>query len=219
MYSLFYDDIVAVMKILRNHGFQLLYLETFFQEFETYCLVHYPDKSILTYEIAEDWIYNYETTSKQQLDKRVRTMKHLGRYQRGVGKDAYIPRYKIEAPRPEPPYLFTDEQLSEFFEKLDQLKPDSRGPNRQFIFPVMFRLIYCCGLRSSEACKLRVSDVDFETGTLSIYHSKGFKDRLIYMNNDVNELCLRFHQYYTPLMPNREYFFSFSNEKWALYQY
>ena len=75
MHSLFYDDIVAVMKTLRNQGFQLLYLEKFLEEFEAYCLVNHPKKSVLTYEIAEGWIYNYETTSKQQLDKRVRTMK------------------------------------------------------------------------------------------------------------------------------------------------
>ena len=63
--SLFYDDIVAVMKTLRNQGFQLLYLEKFLEEFEAHCLIYHPKQSVLTYEIAEGWIYNDETTSKQ----------------------------------------------------------------------------------------------------------------------------------------------------------
>jgi len=207
MHSSFYDDIVSLMKTLRNLGFKHLDLEKHLKEFDFYCSENHPDSTELTYEIAENWIYSYESTSKHQLNKRVQAMKYLGRYQSGIGKDAYIPKYKIELPKSEAPYLFTDDQLSEFFEKLDLLKPSTRNPNRQLIFPVMFRLIYCCGLRSSEACKLRVSDVNFENGELSIYHSKGFKDRIVYMNLDVAELCLRFHHYYEKLLPNREYFF------------
>jgi integrase len=43
--------------------------------------------------------------------------------------------------------------------------------------PVLFRTIYACGLRASEARLLRVADVDIDTGVLQIRAAKGGKDR------------------------------------------
>lgn len=38
--------------------------------------------------------------------------------------------------------------------------------------PVLFRMLYCCGLRPAEAVRLRVSDVDLYSGVLHIRESK-----------------------------------------------
>lgn len=213
MKSRFALDIKNMLQILHNVGLELKYMDVFLEEFDEYCSQNYPYISVLTENIAEKWIHNYTTTSKQQMDKRIRTMKHLGRYQRSIGKEAYLPLYRIKANISEEPYLFTDVQLAEFFTMADKLQPHYRSPNREIIFPVMFRVIYCCGLRSSEACNLKVCDVDPGKGTLSIYHSKGYKDRIVYMSDDIRDLCIRFDQYYSRLLPEREYFFQASYAK------
>ena len=43
-------------------------------------------------------------------------------------------------------------------------------------YPVLFRLIYCCGLRNNEACSLKICDVDLENGLITLYRTKGNKD-------------------------------------------
>jgi integrase len=43
--------------------------------------------------------------------------------------------------------------------------------------PVLFRTIYTCGLRASEARLLRLDDVDIAGGVLQIRDAKGGKDR------------------------------------------
>ena len=45
--------------------------------------------------------------------------------------------------------------------------------------PVLFRLLYTCGLRVSEALHLKVADVDLDAGVLAIYGAKGDKERLV----------------------------------------
>ena len=49
----------------------------------------------------------------------------------------------------------------------------------------LYRLILTTGLRNSEAASLRVSDVDWTTGTVVVYNSKGRKDRIIYLSEDI----------------------------------
>jgi integron integrase len=40
-------------------------------------------------------------------------------------------------------------------------------------------LLYGCGLRVSECCQLRIKDIDFARGSLTVYEGKGDKDRQV----------------------------------------
>jgi site-specific recombinase XerD len=60
---------------------------------------------------------------------------------------------------------------------------------------------------------LKVEDVDFEKSCLNVYRSKGRKDRIVFMSDDVRDLCLRFHNYYSTTIPNRKNFFQPSVSK------
>ncbi len=205
-----YDDMVVMYH---NIGFELAYLSKFRDEFASYCQKFFPGHSILTGRIAEGWIHAAQSRSKYTLRCRVQTMKKLGLYQRSLGKDSYMPSYDIKPAPSTAPVLFTDVQLKEFFSLADSISSDYRSPNREVIFPVLFRLLYCCGLRVSEACRLLVEHVNLDMGTLEIYHSKGYKDRVVYMSRDLRSLCMGFHRYYDSVLPERRYFFQPSMEK------
>lgn len=56
----------------------------------------------------------------------------------------------------------------------------------------MERMLFCCGLRVSEARKLRLDMVDPENGVLKIYQSKGSNDRLVYLPDDLRQLCCEY---------------------------
>lgn len=55
--------------------------------------------------------------------------------------------------------------------------------------------------------------IHLDTGILEIYHSKGYKDRVVYMSRDVCSLCADFHRYYDSVLPGRRYFFQPGMEK------
>ena len=46
-------------------------------------------------------------------------------------------------------------------------------------FALMARLLYGCGLRLMECCRLRVKDVDFGRGQIMVRQGKGNKDRVV----------------------------------------
>ena len=53
--------------------------------------------------------------------------------------------------------------------------------------PVLFRTIYACGLRVSEARLLRPGDVDTGAGVLQIRDAKGGKDRQVPVSGPLRE--------------------------------
>jgi integrase len=58
------------------------------------------------------------------------------------------------------------------FTQTDRCHYCSPAPFRHLVMPVLFRTIYACDLRASEARPLRVADVDIDTGVLQIRAAK-----------------------------------------------
>ena len=75
-------------------------------------------------------------------------------------------------------YIFSKEELSRLFNRLDQLEPNNYTTG-YMVFPALFRTVYGCGLRISEALKLQKADVDIADGLLHIRHGKNDKERIL----------------------------------------
>lgn len=76
------------------------------------------------------------------------------------------------------PYIFSKEELKRLFLAIDKY-PQTTLTNRNSVDPVLFRLLYGCGLRVSEALNLQLKDIDLKTGAITILHAKNNKDRLV----------------------------------------
>ena len=87
------------------------------------------------------------------------------------------------------PYSYTVDELTRFFAQTDKCRFCYEYPSQHLIMPVIFRMIYMCGLKVSEARLLKVADVDLENGVLSIHHSKKDNSRLVPMSGLLTERC------------------------------
>ena len=75
------------------------------------------------------------------------------------------------------------------------------------VLPVLFRMLYTCGLRVSEALKLKVEDVDLQQGTLLVLDAKGGKDRLVAMSETMTALCREYRSNESVHNFESDYFF------------
>lgn len=200
-------------QTLHNLGYSLDYLEPNLTELDLFYDKSYPGQSTVTFESATEWIYFKKTDSKKQLRERILTVKYLSRYLLSIGIDAYIPDIKVKGDFHKHPQLFNDMQLCRFFAGADRLKTNKRSPNREYIAPVLFRVIYACGLRNSEACTIKKKDIDLKKGIVIVIHSKGDKDRIVFMDRMLADLCNRFDIVYSSILPGREYFFQISRNR------
>ena len=201
----------GMLDVKRNSGFSMERLAGHLEDFDRYCIENDVKDTILDKELVEGWALSIEGMSPWWMNSRLCAMRHLGEYLRALGMDAYVSTMRFKKPKPKQPHLLTDEQLAEFFAAADSLKPSVRTPFRHLVAPVMFRLIYCCGLRSSEACRLTVEDIDLDSGRIMIMKAKRRKDRVVYAAPDVLELCKTFDLRIKAMAPTREFFFPYQD--------
>jgi len=187
--SHFAQYLIEMMEVKRNSGFALEYMYAHISEFDAFCLDHFHN-SQLSKELVEAWIYNTNSESRSEIKRRIRTMCHFANHLNALGISAYLCPIRIRIPKPPAPHIFTDEQLAEFFQACDSLQPTPNSRYRHIVFPTMFRVIYCCGLRSSEAGNLKYGDVNLDMGKIKILKSKGHKDRVVYFAPDLLRLCI-----------------------------
>jgi len=98
------------------------------------------------------------------------------------------------------PYIFSEDEIRRLFRYLDQVHSHPRAPQRARIVPLVFRLLYGCGLRISEALHLRVQDVDSSRALLTIREAKLQKDRLVPV---APSLAARLHAYTNTVVGDR----------------
>ena len=135
----------------------------------------------LSRDIVERWTTKSSHESPRTHKARLLVIRQFGLYLRRHGIEAYVPDSKLASmTRLEfVPHIFTREQVRRLLESVDNLPFDPRTPERQLVMPELFRVLYGCGLRAGEALRLRIGDVDFERGVLTIRQSKFRKDRLV----------------------------------------
>ncbi len=172
--------------------------------FDQYCAVMYPEESQLTEEIVLGWL---EDTCKNVYGKAL-AMRAFGRYLHAAGQEAYIlPKKYVTAKRNFAPYIFSDEELSRLFAAIDQMKSSKTEPFIDEMAPVLYRLIYTCGLRPREGRELKTENINFKTGEILVVHTKRKKDRLIVMSNDMRKLAASYNEKRKIFGKDNVYFF------------
>ena len=84
-------------------------------------------------------------------------VRELARWLGRRGVRAYVlPAGALARPARYVPHIYTDQELAALFAQTDRCHYCSEVPFRHLVMPVLFRTIYACGLRCSEARLLRL---------------------------------------------------------------
>lgn len=89
-------------------------------------------------------------------------------------------------------YIFTDDEIERILEAADNFPFTDQNPARKHQIPIMFRILFNCGLRTSELLKLRICDVNLEEYVFTILDTKFHKNRLVPFSNAVAEPLMQY---------------------------
>jgi integrase len=184
------------------------------KRFDRFTLEKYPEVTVLTKEIVLDWCSKkaYEAQANQL--SRTSIIRQFGKYLDSVGVKSYIiPKGYYPKEKRYIPYIYTVEELARFFAETDKCKYCYECPHRHLIMPLIFRMIYTCGLRLSEARLLKIADVDLENGVLTILHSKKDNSRLVPMSDSLTKRCRDYSKMVHSYPAAEHYYFPGLQEK------
>ena len=207
--SCFSELITQYISERRNSGFMFDNPAYWLYRFDQYCLDNKIQEVSISKKLYQEWASISASETKVTQNNRLQALRGLSVYLNTLGIISYIPHVLPKAEK-NVPYLMEDTDILAFFEQLDRYNPHStvNSFNRMATeYKVLFRVIYCCGLRNNEACSLKIKNVDTVHGVITIIHSKGDKDRAICLSEDVRKLCSQYKAWLVSLCPTSEWFF------------
>ena len=204
------DHMQECLVLMRMAGFKYDKEGRIMEMLDQYCYDIGFNGDRLNAELVNGFCYGvyYEKASTRYQKEKL--LSRLAEHLCTIGRPSYIcPRKSGPKKCTYIPYIFSEEELGNLFRAADTYPPHHLS-NRHIVDSVMFRMIYGCGLRLSEALNLKLKDVDITEGTLTILQSKNNKDRKIPMAESLVNRCKKYNREMHPFSDEHTYYFKSS---------
>ena len=179
------DDLVLHKRAV---GYRYLTQAAILKRFDRFCARYHAGEQTLSREIVTHWAQRRPGESIGSLGIRVSAVRQLAIHLHKLGHQTYVIPLRILPKYPGYiPHIFTERELEAFFDRVDACRPWAGSPFRHLVMPLLFRLLYCCGLRVSEATHLKLRDVDLDRGVLSLRDAKFGKQRRVPASRQITE--------------------------------
>lgn len=161
----------------------------------------------LSKEIVLEFIKMQDNWAPTTQKRRVSFISNFGRYLLRNDIDAYLPAAEACSKMQNnfTPYVFTRDQIEELFSHADNITPNCRLSH--IFYPVFLRLLYCTGMRVSEALNLKMKDVDLTKMTIMVRNPKNNHDRLLPISPELTAYLKWYSQIVHPTYYIDDWFF------------
>ncbi len=162
-------------------------LKSMDSHFEKYII----ETPCLTKEMVEEYAAKRGNESPITQNKRITQIRQFAIFMNHMGFDFYVyPMKLIKMSNTFTPYIFTHYEIKKIYDVIDHLEISPYIKNYNLIYPMMFRMLYGCGLRINEALSLKREHVDLENGVLILTHAKNNTSRLVPMSESLTKYCI-----------------------------
>jgi len=166
--STFAPYIIGLIEQKQALGYKYQSEQSILRRFDLYCLEHHPLATKLTNEIITEWAIKRPNESLSTVQCRLSPVRELAKYMLRMGFEAYImPKGLMPRVPKYMPYIYSNNELKRIFEQTDRCNYCYEVPYRHWIMPIFFRLLYCSGMRATEARLLKVDDVNLVNGVIT----------------------------------------------------
>jgi len=194
-----------------NFGESSLYLlrhmDAYFKRYK----ISYP---VLTKIMVEDFVSHRDSESDKTQHMRMSLIRQFALFMNRIGFNFYVyPNTHIPITKSFTPYIFTHDEIKRITNVVDNLSYIPQSKYYHLIYPMLFRMLYGCGLRINEALSLKKSEVDLMNGILTITKAKNGMSRLVPMSCSLTDFCKRYVENMGFDMSSGGYYYS-SRDGW-----
>jgi len=176
---------------------------------DNYLVEHGIDDKALTHTVVDGWVADsFSDLNINMVRNYINNYIQFTKYLHTLGIAAFVPIPPVYK-QGYVPYIFSQQQIDAIFQAADNLRISANvhNSNAAVQFPMVLRILYCCGLRVGEALSLRHQDVDIETGMLRIRNGKGNKERLVPMDESLTDVLEGYCRFVRTSKPHGSFLF------------
>jgi integrase len=164
-------------------------------------------KGALTLELALRWARLPAHVDPGYWARRLQAVRCLAKYVALFEPQTMVPPPRIlgRAFVRKVPHIYSADELAKLLCGARKLAPS--GSLRPHTYFTLIGLLACTGMRLGEALRLRVDDVDLQTGTITARHSKFHEMRLLPLHATTVEQLARYHRQRHACFPDAKTFF------------
>lgn len=166
--------------------YSLRYMDDYFKKYNL-------ASPTLEKKMVENYVSRRGVESDKTQHMRMTLIRQFALFMNRIGFNFYVyPDELIPMTKTFTPYIFTHDEIERILDVVDNLKYIPQSKYYNLIYPMLFRMLYGCGLRINEALSLKKTDVDIENGILTINKGKNSRSRLVPMSSSVTDYCRRY---------------------------
>ena len=202
----FIDDLISEK---RSMGYIYNTEASVLKQFDRYWISRGNNGPGISRENLEDWLVKKDKEGASWFNTRIGVVRALSIHLNLCGYASYVPNAHLTYNAPVV-HILSSGELKELFLQIDSYKCASSSPATKRLakeYPILFRLLYCNGLRIGEAVNLHREDVDLSTGSITIFDGKGHKDRVVFMSDDLKSYSCAYQTYMDHLIGKTPWFF------------
>lgn len=202
-----------MLRFRESVGYDSVSCNYMLHMFIDYCEEKWPEAETITKEMLDSWLeyYCYSNNSQAAF---ISSARYLAKFFNYKGLNAFVPDEDYILKRiPFKAYVPSDDELKAFFDAVDSYTWNTGGKKfkPEIVLPVMFRMMFCLGMRPGEPLRLYTSDVDSTTGDIYIRDTKRHRDRHILMSDNMCKLC---RAYESHVSRNRTWYFEVNSNRY-----
>lgn len=178
--------------------------------FDRFCNDRGMTKPVFTTKDASAWLEQRDSESHTTHYTRVNASKHFLSYLSVKGYDVYVVRDIKYKGTDFQAHIYTDEETERYFRAVDSYFSTANRKDA-LQYPVLFRILYCCGTRINETLGIKKEDVDLNKGIIKLNESKNNKQRYVVCGDDLRLLLNIYANRCFYMLADDDYIFTNAN--------
>jgi len=186
------DMFVQFIQYKKSSGRKERLYATVLNSFDTYCVSLSRKVNTLDRDTVDGFLQVTDQRKLSSVLKNASVLRELGRYMHRTGiKDAYITNLHGSRKSTYTPYIFNREQIFLILQKASGFHScyDSVNPNMKNTISCLYAMLYCTGIRISEALSLKLLEVSLTERTILVTESKSGRQRLLPISASLSLKC------------------------------
>lgn len=208
--SVFSEEMYQYLDYVVASGHKEVSYRNHLRQFDRFCVEHGILQPVFTSQHAAEWIQRKQNEASTTHYSRINRIKQFLIYLNHRGYSVFVTRDIGFRGTDFQPHIYSEDEIVRYFHVVDTYE-SSRNRKNAIQFPILFRLLYCCGTRINETLGIRKQDVDFENGIIKLFETKNDCERYIVLGDDLSEIMKQFAEKCFYLLDDKDYIFTTSN--------